>query len=236
MKNLKSPLLFGVAIVGVSAALFAFGGANRPIVADAATASAQAEDIAKKPAPVIMAKPGQSTATFAGGCFWSMDAIFNQVKGVATAQPGYEGGTSKNPTYEGVAQGDTGYAETINVIYDPKVISYKDLVDIFLTVHNPTQLNYQGNDTGTQYRSEIFYRNPQQKEIAEKAIAKPASAYGWDRAGKIVTQLAPYDKFYRAETYHLNYYNQHPNEGYCSAVVGPEIAHFKAKFADRLKK
>ncbi len=236
MKNLKSPLFFGAVIVGASVALFAASAVNRPTVADAATASAQTEDIAKKPAPVILAKPGQSTATFAGGCFWSMDAIFNQVKGVDSAQPGYAGGNSKNPTYEGVAQGDTGYAETINVIYDPKVISYKDLVDIFLTVHNPTQLNYQGNDTGTQYRSEIFYRSPEQKQIAETAIAKPASAYGWKETSKIVTQLAPYDKFYRAETYHLNYYNQHPNEGYCSAVVGPEIEHFKEKFGDRLKK
>lgn len=234
MKNLKSPLFFGAAIVGASAALFVFGAANRPIVADAATASGQTENIAKKPAPVIMAKPGQSTATFAGGCFWSMDAIFNQVKGVDSAQPGYAGGNSKNPTYEGVAQGDTGYAETINVIYNPKIISYGELVDVFLTVHNPTQLNYQGNDTGTQYRSAIFYRNPQQKQIAEAATKKPASAYGWD--GKIVTQLASYDKFYRAETYHLNYYNLHPDEGYCSAVVGPEIAHFKEKFGDRLKK
>ena len=236
MKNLKSPLFFGALVVGASAALFAFGSANRPIVADAASAKTETEDIAKKPAPVIMAKADQSTATFAGGCFWSMDAIFNQVKGVDSAQPGYAGGTSKNPTYEGVAQGDTGYAETVNVIYDPKVISYDDLVKIFLTVHNPTQLNYQGNDTGTQYRSAIFYRNAQQKEIAEAAIAKPASAYGWETKDKIVTQLASYDKFYRAETYHLNYYNQHPNEGYCSAVVGPEIAHFKEKFGDRLKK
>ena len=233
MKNLKSPLLFGAAIIGLSAALFVASGLNTQPVANAA---AKTEDIGKKPAPVIMAKPNQSTATFAGGCFWSMDAIFNQVKGVSSAQPGYAGGKTVNPTYGAVVSGDTGHAETIDVIYDPKTISYADLVDIFLTVHNPTQLNYQGNDVGTQYRSAIFYRNPEQKEIAEKAIAKPASAYGWKETGKIVTQLASYDKFYRAETYHLDYYNQNPDNGYCQAVVGPEIAHFKEKFGDRLKK
>ena len=229
----KSPFLFGVAALGVGAALFVASGLNTQPVANAAD---KTEDISKTPAPVIQAKPGQSTATFAGGCFWSMDAIFNQVKGVASAQPGYAGGKTNNPTYEAVGTGDTGYAETINVIYDPKVISYQDLVGIFLTVHNPTQLNYQGNDVGTQYRSAIFYRNPEQEKIAADAIKKPASVYGWDGAGKIVTQLAPYKKFYRAETYHLNYFNQNPTNGYCIAVVGPEIQHFKEKFADRLKK
>lgn len=231
MKNSTSPLLFGVAALGVGAALFVASGIRTQPLANAAN---KTQDISRKPAPVIEAKAGQSTATFAGGCFWSMDAIFNQVKGVDSAQPGYAGGKTKNPTYGEVGTGGTGHAETINVIYDPKIISYQDLVEIFLTVHNPTQLNYQGNDVGTQYRSAIFYRNPQQKQIAESAIQKPASAYGWD--GKIVTQLASYDKFYRAETYHLNYYNQHPNEGYCAAVVGPEIAHFKEKFGDKLKK
>ena len=233
MKKSTSPLLLGVAALGVGAALFMASGLSTQPVANAAD---KTEDIAKKPAPVIEAKAGQSTATFAGGCFWSMDAIFNQVKGVASAQPGYAGGQTKNPTYDAIGQGDTGYAETINVIYDPKTISYNELVDIFLTVHNPTQLNYQGNDVGTQYRSAIFYRNPQQKTIAQNAIKKPASAYGWEGAGKIVTQLAPYKKFYRAETYHLDYYNQNPTNGYCIAVVGPEIQHFKDKFADKLKK
>ena len=235
MKTKTSPLLLGALALGVGAALFVASGLNTQPLANAADKAAdKTEDISKKPAPVIEAKAGQETATFAGGCFWSMDAIFNQVKGVDSAQPGYVGGTAKNPNYEAVGTGDTGYAETINVIYDPKVISYDDLVDIFLTVHNPTQLNYQGNDVGTQYRSAIFYRDPQQQKSAEAALAKPASAYGWD--GKIVTQLAPYKKFYRAETYHLNYYNLNPDNGYCKAVVGPEIAHFKEKFGDRLKK
>ena len=231
MKNSTSPFLLGAAAVGVGAALFLASGLNTQPIANAAD---KTEDIGKKPAPVLMAKPSQSTATFAGGCFWSMDAIFNQLKGVASAQPGYAGGTTTNPTYGAVGTGDTGYAETINVIYDPKVISYAELLDVFLTVHNPTQLNYQGNDVGTQYRSAIFYRNPQQKKLAQAAIKKPASAYGWD--GKIVTQLAPYKQFYRAETYHLDYYNLNPTNGYCLAVVGPEIQHFKDKFGDKLKK
>ncbi len=230
MKN-SSSLLLGGAALGVGAALFFSSGLNTQPVANAAD---KTENIAEKPAPVVAAKPGQSTATFAGGCFWSMDAIFNQVKGVESAQSGYAGGKTKNPTYGDVVTGETGYAETINIIYNPKVISYNELVDIFLTVHNPTQLNRQGNDVGTQYRSAIFYRNPQQQKIAAAAIKKPASAYGWD--GKIVTQLASYKKFYRAETHHLDFYNKNPTNGYCMAVVGPEIAHFKEKFGDRLKK
>ena len=233
MKPKTSPLLLGVAALGVGAALFVASGIHTQPVARAAD---KTEDISKKPAPVVEAKTGQSTATFAGGCFWSMDAIFNQVKGVDSAQPGFAGGKTKNPTYGAVVTGDTGHAETINVIYDPKIISYDELVNIFLTVHNPTQLNYQGNDVGTQYRSAIFYRNPQQKQIAADAIKRPASDYGWKGASKIVTQLAPYKKFYRAETYHLDFYNLNPDNGYCQSVVGPEIAHFKSKFADRLKK
>ena len=192
-----------------------------------------AGDISDEPAPVLSAQAGQQTATFAGGCFWSMDTIFNQLKGVISAEPGYAGGSGINPTYRDVSGGSTGYAETINVIYDPKIISYADLLNVFLTVHDPTQLNRQGNDVGTQYRSEIFYRTPEEQQLAAQALAKPASTYGWD--GKIVTQLAPLDRFYRAEDYHLNYYNQNPTNGYCLMVVGPEVRHFKSKFSDRLK-
>ena len=230
MKKSNSPFWLGAVALGVGVALALSSGLNTQPVANAAD---KTEDISKRPAPVLKAKPGQSTATFAGGCFWSMDAIFNQLRGVSSAQPGYAGGDTKNPTYSAVGQGETGHAETIDVIYDPKVISYAELLDVFLTVHNPTQLNYQGNDVGTQYRSAIFYRNPQQKKLAEAAIKKPASAYGWD--GKIVTQLAPYKQFYRAETYHLDFYNLNPTNGYCIAVVGPEIQHFKDKFGDKLK-
>lgn len=231
MKTSRSPFLFGVAALGVGAALFAASGLNTQPVANAAD---KTQDISKTPAPVLKAKSGQSTATFAGGCFWSMQAMFEQLKGVSSAQPGYAGGQTKNPTYGAVGGGDTGHAETIDVIYDPKVIPYQTLLDVFLSVHNPTQLNRQGNDVGTNYRSEIFYRNPQQKALAQTAIAKPAAAYGWD--GKIVTKLAPYKRFYRAESYHLDYYNQNPTNGYCLSVVAPKIEKFNEKFADKLKK
>ena len=231
MKKSTSPFLLGVAALGVGAALFAASGIN---VQPTANAAGKTSDISTNPAPVLKAKPGQSTATFAGGCFWSMQAMFEKLKGVSSAQPGYAGGQTKNPTYSAVGGGDTGHAETIDVIYDPKIVSYQTLLDVFLSVHDPTQLNRQGNDIGTNYRSEIFYRNPQQKELAQEAIAKPASAYGWD--GKIVTQLAPYQKFYRAEDYHLNYYNLNPTNGYCLAVVAPKIEKFDKKFADKLKK
>ena len=224
-----APFWFGAALCGVAAALF-LGSAltGQP---DARAASSQ--DISKRPAPVAQAKAGQSTATFAGGCFWSMEAMFSKLKGVSSAQPGYAGGKTKNPTYEQVGQGETGYAETINVIYNPKEISYGELLKVFLTIHDPTQLDRQGNDVGTNYRSEIFYRNDEQKKLAEQALAQPASAYGWD--GKIVTKLAPLQKFYRAEDYHLNYYNLHPTNDYCQAVVAPKLAKFNKEFKAQLK-
>ena len=232
MKKSASPLWLGAAALGIGAALALSSGIQTQLPAIAAAAD-KTQDIGKNPAPVIKAKSGQSTATFAGGCFWSMQAMFEQLKGVSSAQPGYAGGKTKNPTYSTVGSGDTGYAETVDVIYDPKVVSYQTLLDVFLSVHDPTQLNQQGNDVGTNYRSEIFYRNPQQKELAETALAKPASDYGWD--GEIVTQLAPFQKFYRAEDYHLDYYNQNPTNGYCEAVVAPKIKKFKEKFGDKLK-
>ncbi len=231
MKSTKAPVFFGAAILGVSAALIFSGGLQ---TAPNANAADKTQDISQRPAPVLKAKPGQSTATFAGGCFWSMQAMFEQLKGVSSAQPGYAGGTTKNPTYSSVGGGDTGHAETIDVIYNPKVVSYQTLLDVFLSVHDPTQLNQQGGDVGTNYRSEIFYRNPQQKALAQAAIAKPASAYGWD--GTIVTKLGAYQRFYRAEDYHLDYYNQNPTNGYCQSVVAPKIKKFNAKFADKLKK
>ena len=180
-----------------------------------------------------VAKPGQQTATFAAGCFWSMEAIFKQLKGVESVEPGYAGGKTRNPTYERVENGDTGYAETVNIIFDPKVISYRDLLQVLLTVRDPTTLNRQGPDEGTQYRSVIFARNAQQKQEALGAIGQISAKHVWN--APIVTQVAPYSGFYRAEDYHLNYYNLHPNEGYCSGVIGPEIAEFRAKFKDKLK-
>ena len=182
---------------------------------------------------VKQAKAGQSTATFAAGCFWSMEAIFKQLKGVASVEPGYAGGKLKNPTYEQVETSQTGHAETINILFDPKVISYRDLLDVLLTVRNPTTKDQQGPDTGPQYRSVIFARNAEQKKEAQDAIKEFTAKHVWQ--DPIVTEVADYSNFYRAEDYHLNYYNLHPNEGYCAGVIAPEIEEFHAKFKSKLK-
>ncbi len=180
-----------------------------------------------------VAKAGQETATFAAGCFWSLDAMFSQLKGVSSVEPGYAGGKSKNPTYEQVGQGDTGHAETVNIIFDPKVVSYSELLDVLFSVHNPTTKNQQGNDVGTQYRSIVFARSEEQKKVALEAIAELDAKKTWN--APVVTEVADYKPFYRAEEYHLNYYNLNPKEGYCSAVVAPKIEKFQAKFKDKLK-
>ena len=179
------------------------------------------------------AKPEQQTATFAAGCFWSQEAMFSQLKGVASVEPGYAGGAKKNPTYEEVGQGDTGHAETVNIIFDPKVISYSELLEVLFEVHNPTTKDRQGNDVGTQYRSMVFARDAEQKKEALAAIARVNASKKWK--SPVVTEVVDYKPFYRAEGYHLNYYNLHPNEGYCAAVVGPEVREFQAKFKAKLK-
>jgi len=180
-----------------------------------------------------VAHAGQQTATFAAGCFWSMEAIFKQLKGVSSVEPGYAGGTLKNPTYEQVEEANTGHAETVNIIYDPKVISYRDLLQVLLIARNPTTLNQQGPDQGPQYRSEIFARNAEQKKEALEAIGQVDAKHVWQ--APIVVQVAPYATFYRAEDYHLDYYNLHPSQPYCAGVIAPEIAEFRAKFKSKLK-
>lgn len=195
-------------------------------------AFAKTTKTAKIPAPKVAAK-GQQTATFAAGCFWSMEAIFKQIKGVNSVEPGYAGGNLKDPTYEQVEEANTGHAETINIIFDPKVISYPDLLQVLLTVRNPTTKDQQGPDYGPQYRSVIFARTVEQKQQAQDAIKQFTAGKVWK--DPIVTEVADYKTFYRAEDYHLDYYNQHPNQGYCAAVIAPEIAEFKEKFADKLK-
>ncbi|HLJ57221.1 MAG TPA: peptide-methionine (S)-S-oxide reductase MsrA [Chthonomonadaceae bacterium] len=191
--------------------------------------AAQAGPADKQPA----AKPAQETATFAAGCFWSMEAIFKQLKGVASATPGYAGGKAPHPSYEQVETGTTGYAESLNIVYDPKVITYRDLLDVLLTVRDPTSLNRQGNDEGPQYRSIIFYRNDEQKKEAKEMIAKFNAAHVWPRP--IVTELQPFAQFWRAENYHIDYYKLHPDQDYCRYVIAPEIAEFRAKFKSKLK-
>jgi peptide-methionine (S)-S-oxide reductase len=178
--------------------------------------------------------PQKETATFAAGCFWSMEAIFKQLKGVYGVEPGYAGGKLAHPSYQQVETGTTGYAESLNIVFDPKVITYRDLLDVLLTVRDPTSVNRQGNDEGPQYRSIIFYRSDEQRRDAKEMIAKFNAAHVWQRP--IVTEVQPFTNFWRAEDYHFDYYRLHPDEPYCRTVVAPEIAEFRAKFKAKLKK
>jgi len=173
-------------------------------------------------------------ATFANGCFWCTEAIFQQLDGVKKVLPGYIGGTVKNPSYKDVTTGTTGHAEALQVQYDPKVISYRELLDIFFYTHDPTTLNRQGYDVGTQYRSAIFYHDENQKKDAEKIIAQLEEEKVYDN--NIVTEITPYDVFYVAEDYHQNYYNNNKDQGYCRAVINPKLDKFIKKYGSKIKK
>ncbi len=174
------------------------------------------------------------TATFAGGCFWCLEAAYDQLKGVTKVQSGYAGGHVENPSYKQVCGGDTGHAEVVQITYDPKVISYNDLLNVFWTLHDPTQLNRQGNDVGTQYRSEIFYHDPKQKELAEASLKKEEESGHYNKP--IVTKISPLNNnFYPAEDYHTDYYELNQTQPYCSAVIAPKMEKFYKKFHDKLK-
>jgi peptide-methionine (S)-S-oxide reductase len=172
-------------------------------------------------------------ATLGGGCFWCLEPIFEELRGVGQVLPGYAGGRVPNPTYHQVCGGGTGHAEVVQVEFDPSVISYADLLRVFLTVHDPTTLNRQGADIGTQYRSAIFYHSPEQKATAEQVIAEIGREGIWSRP--IVTEVAPLTAFYPAEDYHVDYYANNPNQGYCRVVIDPKVAKFRKTFRDRLK-
>jgi peptide-methionine (S)-S-oxide reductase len=174
------------------------------------------------------------TATFASGCFWCTEAIFERVNGVKSVISGYSGGTVENPTYEEVCTGNTGHAECTQIIYDPSIISYDELLEIFWKMHDPTTLNRQGNDVGTQYRSAIFYHNEQQKEKAVYYQKKLSEEKIWDNP--IVTEITKFTKFYPAENYHQEYYDNNPNQGYCAYVITPKVEKFEKIFKDKLKK
>ena len=176
-----------------------------------------------------MAKP--QTATFAGGCFWCLEAVFDRTVGVEKAQSGYMGGTRENPTYQQVCTGETGHAEVVRVTFDPEQISYPDLLDIFFAIHDPTQLDRQGNDVGTQYRSAIFYENADQRAAAEKKIAELQPKL----TDRIVTAVEPAKEFYPAEAYHEDYFARNPNQPYCRAVVDPKVRKFQKAFADKVR-
>ena len=185
-------------------------------------------------APGAKPTPTRETATFAAGCFWSMEAIFKQLKGVERADSGYAGGKVAKPSYEQVETGTTGHAESLNIVFDPKVITYRELLEVLLTVRNPTTPNQQGPDEGDQYRSIIFYRNAVQHKAAVEMIQKFTKEHVWPNP--IVTEVVPFTNFYKAEDYHVNYYKLHPDERYCRYVIAPEIAEFRAKFKSKLKR
>ncbi|AMA50617.1 MULTISPECIES: peptide-methionine (S)-S-oxide reductase MsrA [Flavobacterium] len=170
-------------------------------------------------------------ATFGGGCFWCIEAIIQRLKGVEKVVSGYTGGKIINPTYEEICKGDTDHAEVIQVTFNTDSLSYVELLNVFMIYHNPTTLNYQGADYGTQYRSVIFYHNEKQKILAQEVIKKLNPVF----ENKIVTELAPLRDFYPAEIYHQNYYNKNKNKGYCQVVISPKIARLKKEYADKLK-
>jgi peptide-methionine (S)-S-oxide reductase len=178
--------------------------------------------------------PGKELATLAGGCFWCLEAVFDQLKGVSAVESGYMGGQVNNPTYNQVCGGDTGHAEVVRVTFDPKLLNYADLLDVFFVIHDPTQLNRQGNDVGTQYRSAIFYHSAEQQRIAKEKIQALANQGVYD--DRIVTEVTPVEDFYLAEDYHEEYFANNPRQPYCVAVVAPKVAKFRKYFLDRLKK
>jgi peptide-methionine (S)-S-oxide reductase len=174
------------------------------------------------------------TATLAGGCFWCLEAVYDEIKGVHSVESGYAGGHMPNPSYRAVCNGDTGHAEVVQVHFDPSVVSYRDLLNVFFAIHDPTTLNRQGADVGTQYRSAIFYHDEEQKRIAEELIKDLNAQQIWDRP--IVTEVTKLDMFYMAEDYHQEYFAQNPYQPYCMAVVAPKVSKFRKHFLELLKK
>jgi peptide-methionine (S)-S-oxide reductase len=179
----------------------------------------------------ISGQPAREVAILGGGCFWCTEAVYLEARGVTRVESGYMGGDVPHPTYEQVCAGTTGHAEVIRLEFDPNVISYRDILEIFFTIHDPTTLNRQGNDVGPQYRSVIFTTSPEQEATARQVMAEMASV--WD--APLVTQLLPQQQWYKAEDYHQHYFAQHPLQGYCAFVVAPKVAKFRTMFTERLK-
>jgi peptide-methionine (S)-S-oxide reductase len=172
-------------------------------------------------------------ATLGGGCFWCLEAVYDRMKGVISVTSGYMGGRRENPTYQQVCSGATGHVEVVQVEFDPDEISYREIIEVFFAIHDPTTLNRQGNDIGTQYRSVIFYHSDEQRRIAEETIRELESEKAFD--SPIVTGIEPAQAFYRAEDYHQEYFANNPNQPYCAFVVAPKVAKFRKKFAERLR-
>ena len=175
----------------------------------------------------------RAVATLAGGCFWCLEAVYADLKGVEKVVSGYAGGSVQNPSYRQVCTGNTGHAEVVQITYDPKIISYRELLEVFFTIHDPTTLNRQGADVGTQYRSAIFFRSPEEKATSEQVIHDLTEARVWDRP--IVTELTPFSSFFPAEDYHQNYFANNPGQPYCQIVIAPKVAKFRKHYLDRLK-
>jgi len=174
------------------------------------------------------------TATLAGGCFWCLEAVFDELKGVEAVESGYMGGQTRNPNYHQVCEGNTDHAEVVRITFDPAAVAFNDLLEVFFVIHDPTTLNYQGNDVGTQYRSAVFYHTPGQKAAAEAVIARLNAAKLWH--DPIVTEVVPAAEFHVAEGYHQEYFARNPSEPYCRAVVAPKVQKFRKHFLEKLKR
>jgi len=222
----RNTLFVLVGLVGAAAGIyFGIGGGamtERPATPDTATTLEPNEIPA-----------GMARATFGAGCFWCTEAVFQQLKGVSKVISGYTGGSVKNPTYHSVCDGNTGHAEAVQVTYDPRIISYEALLEVFWGTHNPTTVNRQGNDVGTQYRSAIFFHDDAQRQLAEQYKEKLNAAGAFD--GPIVTEIVPFTEFYRAEGYHQSYYELNPRRPYCQAIIRPKLEKLKKVFHDKLK-
>lgn len=180
-----------------------------------------------------MGARGLEVATLGGGCFWCLEAVFEQLQGVESVVSGYSGGSVVNPSYKQVCTGTTGHAEVVQITFDPQVITFREILEIFFDIHDPTTLNRQGADVGPQYRSVILYHDPRQKEIAEQVIEELNDMGRWGRP--IVTEVAPFEVFYEAEDYHQEYFQENPRQPYCRAVIAPKVAKFRKRHSFRLK-
>jgi peptide-methionine (S)-S-oxide reductase len=182
----------------------------------------------------MSAANNKETATLAGGCFWCLEAVYRELRGVDRVVSGYTGGQQPNPSYQQVCTGATGHAEAVQITFDPQVVSYRELLEVFFTIHDPTTLNRQGADVGAQYRSAIFYHTPEQLAVAQETIARLSAEGLWD--APVVTELVPAPTFYPAEDYHQEYFERNPAQPYCRAVVAPKVAKFRSKYFAKLKR
>lgn len=183
---------------------------------------------------VVTPTEGKDVVTLGGGCFWCIEAFFDALEGVEDAESGYSGGRVENPSYQQVCTGTTGHAEVVQVTFDPRIISFREILEVFFTMHDPTTLNRQGADTGTQYRSVIFYRSPEQKAVAEEVVREIENAQVWEMP--IVTEIVPFKAFYKAEDYHQEYYKLNPGQGYCRVVIDPKMEKLREHFRKKLKR